>query len=145
MDKKINLTGNKIASYQIDYLGGHANIEAVLMNASFDIFEEGIMISTSLQKGFIYLKWEEIESLAYYKELPEKIEIYYEEEKTIVVEKADEGLNIPDMLLKIKSASPDTEILQNAKIHNHKEDHEEALFEIDEQDLRVLRFFRWKR
>ena len=80
MDKKLNLYGKEIASYKIDYLGGHKSIESSLLNAKLSILEKGIMISSLLQNDFVYLKWSEIESIAYGKSY-EQIEIDYEEEK----------------------------------------------------------------
>ncbi|ACV63021.1 hypothetical protein Dtox_2203 [Desulfofarcimen acetoxidans DSM 771] len=136
MDK--SLYGKELAKYKLDYLGGHENIDAVLMNPDIIIYDKGIVISSSLNKNFIYLRWDKIESVVYYRESTEKIEIDYEEQKTVTLEKADESTDVMDMLLKIKSASPDTEILEKAEIHkNSKEESEEAFFPLDEQDLRI--------
>lgn len=133
-----SLYGKELARYKLDYLGGHENIDAILMNPDIIIYEEGIMISATLHKDFIYLRWDEIECVVYYKETAEKIEIDYEQEKTITLEKADESVNIADMLLKIKSVSPNTEILEKADIHkNSKESPEEILLTLDEQELRI--------
>jgi hypothetical protein len=133
-----SLYGGEFARYKLDYLGGHENFDAILMNSNIIIYEKGIMISSTLHKDFIYLGWDEIECIVYYKESVEKIEIDYEQGKTITLEKVDESVNVAEMLLKIKNISPDTEIFKKVEIHkNSKEELEEAFFSIDVQDLRI--------
>jgi hypothetical protein len=114
-----NLYGKELAKHKLDYLGGHKNIDVILMNSDIVIYDKGIMISSALHKNFIYLKWDEIECIVYYKESAEKIEIDYEPEKSITLEKSDKNVNVADILLKIISVSPDTEILKKATVYNN--------------------------
>jgi hypothetical protein len=133
-----SLYGKEIAKYKLDYLGGHENIDAVLMHPDITIYKKGIVISSSLHKNQIYLRWDEIEYVVYYRESPEKIKIEYMEEKTITLEKADESVDIADMLLKVKSVSPDTEILIKVEIlEDPISKPEEAFFTLEEQGLRI--------
>jgi len=136
MDK--SLYGKELAKYKLDYLGGHESIDAILLNPDIIIYEKGIVISTSLHKNQIYLRWDEIESVVYYRESTEKIKIDYMEEKTITLEKVDQSVDIADMLLRIRSASPDTEILEKAEIRQTPESKpEETFLYPDDQDLRI--------
>ena len=139
MDK--NSYGNELTRYKLDYLDGHKNIDAMPMTLDIIIYDKGMKLSSKSHKDSIYLRWDEIESIVYYKESAEKIEIDYEEGKTITLEKVDKSTNMTDMLLKIKSLSPDIEILEKSEVYvNSQKDPEEGFFSLDEQDLRIHAF-----
>ena len=63
--------------------------------------------------------------------------------KSVILKNTYDDINMPDILLKIKSVSPNTELLQKANFdkdlaeEEENEDEGEEFLEMDEQELRV--------
>jgi len=55
--------GKELGRFEFDYLGEHARLDAIVMNASVKLFEQGLLISSSLNSGYIYIKWSEISGI----------------------------------------------------------------------------------
>ncbi|HEY5583366.1 MAG TPA: hypothetical protein VIK78_02615 [Ruminiclostridium sp.] len=70
--------GNILECFEFDYLGGHDELDTVLINGSIKIFQKGMHISTTLSGCFAFVEWERISDLRISKEKPEKIEIIYD-------------------------------------------------------------------
>lgn len=131
--------GKGMATFEFDYLGGHKNIEGILLNAGVKLYENGLLIKSGLSNDYAYLKWTDIICINYMLGNRDSFEIEYSKGR-IILEKAKENIKMEEFLNCVSELSSDIEI-------KRKEDHpgsnsyydisEERLMEFDEQDKRI--------
>jgi hypothetical protein len=101
--------GRKIESFELDYLGGHSGIEAVLMNASVSLYEKGLHISTGLSRDNIFLEWKRIFGLKISQGKHRLIDVIYDT-GCIQLQEVKKKAELNEFVEIIKKANPALEI-----------------------------------
>ncbi|HVI39969.1 MAG TPA: calcium-binding protein [Anaerovoracaceae bacterium] len=131
--------GREINVFEFDYLGGHAKLEGVILNAAVKVFENGLYIGSVLKSGHAYLKWDEIIDIVYLYGKRETIVIKYSKGK-VLLEKAKQEVNMEGLLNSVMETAPDITVIRKACCQNDLYDPEiteKRLAEFDIQDKRI--------
>lgn len=131
--------GREINAFALDYLGGHARLEGIILNAAVKVFENGLYVGTSLKSGHTYLKWDEIIDIVYLYGKRETLEIRCSKGK-ILLEKAKQEVCIEELITLVMEAAPGIPIVRKECCQNEIYDYEiseKRLAEFDMQDKRI--------
>lgn len=101
--------GRKIKYFELDYLGGHSGIGAILLNAAVSLYEKGIHISTSLSRDYVFLEWNRISGLKISLGQHWLIDIIYDT-GCIQLEEVKQKAKLNEFVEIIKKTNPDSEI-----------------------------------
>jgi len=132
--------GEEIKAFEFDYLGVHASLEGIILNAVVKIFENGLYIGTGLRSSHVYLKWDEIIEICYLYGKRETLEIEYLKGK-ILLERGKDEVITEGFLISVSEAAPAVSVIRKASERDEEaydcEIPKERLIAFDEQDKRI--------
>ena len=133
--------GDKLGSFQFDYLGGHDGIDGILLNGDVSLFEKGILISTSLNKNFAFIEWNRIEALIITKRKFEHIDIVYDR-GSIELERVKEEVDLNKFISIVTEISSSIKVDYINEVHTNVIDLNLKRCEINmlEQEKRIEKF-----
>lgn len=133
--------GNKLGSFEFDYLRGHDGIDGILLNGDVSLFEKGILISTSLNKNFAFVEWNSITNLIIAKRKFECIDIVYDK-GSIELERVKEEVDLNKFIGIITKISSNIRVEYINDVYDNIIDLNLKKYEINilEQEKRIEKF-----